>query len=111
MVILLLALLSSSWCFASGERFEFYNGIRQMGMGGCSVATANDETALLSNPAGLGKLRDYFITVADPELDVGSNTEKIAKLDALKMTDPQACLLYTSPSPRDRQKSRMPSSA
>ena len=24
---------------------------------------------------------------------------------------PQGCLLYTSPSPRDRQKSRMPSSA
>ena len=24
---------------------------------------------------------------------------------------PQTCLLYTSPSPRDRQKSRMPSSA
>ena len=24
---------------------------------------------------------------------------------------PKACLLYTSPSPRDRQKSRMPSSA
>ena len=26
-------------------------------------------------------------------------------------TIPDACLLYTSPSPRDRQKSRMPSSA
>ena len=25
--------------------------------------------------------------------------------------DPKTCLLYTSPSPRDRQKSRMPSSA
>ena len=25
--------------------------------------------------------------------------------------DPNSCLLYTSPSPRDRQKSRMPSSA
>ena len=25
--------------------------------------------------------------------------------------DPEPCLLYTSPSPRDRQKSRMPSSA
>ena len=25
--------------------------------------------------------------------------------------NPDACLLYTSPSPRDRQKSRMPSSA
>ena len=30
----------------------------------------------------------------------------------LKTDDyPKACLLYTSPSPRDRQKSRMPSSA
>ena len=27
------------------------------------------------------------------------------------LRDPNACLLYTSPSPRDRQKSRMPSSA
>ena len=27
------------------------------------------------------------------------------------MTKPSTCLLYTSPSPRDRQKSRMPSSA
>ena len=26
-------------------------------------------------------------------------------------TDSQSCLLYTSPSPRDREKSRMPSSA
>ena len=30
---------------------------------------------------------------------------------SLDGTDPPACLLYTSPSPRDRQKSRMPSSA
>ena len=28
-----------------------------------------------------------------------------------RWADPLACLLYTSPSPRDRQKSRMPSSA
>ena len=31
---------------------------------------------------------------------------------SIEANDPaQACLLYTSPSPRDRQKSRMPSSA
>ena len=30
---------------------------------------------------------------------------------ALAEGDPEICLLYTSPSPRDRQKSRMPSSA
>ena len=36
-----------------------------------------------------------------------------AKLLGIKMGEPyfKACLLYTSPSPRDRQKSRMPSSA
>ena len=28
-----------------------------------------------------------------------------------RLTNPYPCLLYTSPSPRDRQKSRMPSSA
>ena len=27
------------------------------------------------------------------------------------LTDPKSCLLYTSPSPRDRTRSRMPSSA
>ena len=34
-----------------------------------------------------------------------------ATTEAGKPTDFKACLLYTSPSPRDRQKSRMPSSA
>ena len=35
----------------------------------------------------------------------------IATVAAGVMMLMQACLLYTSPSPRDRQKSRMPSSA
>ena len=36
----------------------------------------------------------------------------IKTVDNLKVVKPvQTCLLYTSPSPRDRQKSRMPSSA
>ena len=38
----------------------------------------------------------------------------ISENDNLTVTsgaDPNSCLLYTSPSPRDRQKSRMPSSA
>ena len=32
-------------------------------------------------------------------------------LDLIKSGEAKACLLYTSPSPRDRQKSRMPASA
>ena len=35
----------------------------------------------------------------------------MAKSGRLERRDNYACLLYTSPSPRDRQKSRMPSSA
>ena len=38
---------------------------------------------------------------------LNSNTDQIANL----INDLKTCLLYTSPSPRDRQKSRMPSSA
>ena len=38
--------------------------------------------------------------------DAGFNTIHVVDLDATL-----GCLLYTSPSPRDRQKSRMPSSA
>ena len=40
--------------------------------------------------------------------------EQVAELKPLGVginLQPNACLLYTSPSPRDRQKSRMPSSA
>ena len=35
----------------------------------------------------------------------------VPRLKELRFTRYQDCLLYTSPSPRDRQKSRMPSSA
>lgn len=76
----------------AGERYEFYNGIRSMGMGGAIVAISNDETALISNPAGLGRLRDFFITIADPELEMGSETTDIIKYDVLKVADPQLVL-------------------
>ena len=40
-----------------------------------------------------------------------ASRKTIAKNEFFSLTDDQVCLLYTSPSPRDRQKSRMPSSA
>lgn len=53
--------------------FEFYRGVRQMGMGGASIAVVNDETSLLLNPNGLGRLRNHFFTPFDPEI-TGSST-------------------------------------
>jgi hypothetical protein len=96
LLVLLFCLSSSA---GAQEVYEFYNGVRALGMGGAGVATVNDETALLINPAGLGKLRDYFITVADPEGEVGTETEQIAGMDVLDMSDPQKALEKTNLKP------------
>ena len=41
----------------------------------------------------------------------GSNAAYVEELYELYLHDPNACLLYTSPSPQDQRGSRMPSSA
>jgi hypothetical protein len=66
---------------SADEIREFYTGVRQMGMGGAYTGVVNDETSLLTNPAGLGKLRDVTWTIADPELSGSFNDTKVAKLD------------------------------
>ncbi len=71
------------------EYFEFYNGIRSLSMGGARIAVVNDETALLVNPAGLGKLRNYFITIVDPEVELGAETQSIVDADILLFMDIQ----------------------
>ena len=52
---------------------------------------------------GLGLTADDF---GGPDLEGCNENLAVTKPDAVK-----ACLLYTSPSPRDRTRSRMPSSA
>lgn len=89
---LILAILFTGQSAFTAEVFEFYNGVRQLGMGGAAIAVVNDETALLINPAGLGKLRDYFFTVADPEIEGSQNAMSLAGTDALKMFQPQPML-------------------
>ena len=55
-----------------------------------------------------------FIMAGDPNIEITS--EILLKLqengaDLIELGIPYSCLLYTSPSPRDRTRSRMPSSA
>ena len=63
---------------------------------------------------------DAFITILWNAIDmfvpsrnvrVNNNTGHTSRALPRKLRKCMACLLYTSPSPRDRQKSRMPSSA
>ncbi|WP_413290217.1 hypothetical protein [Bdellovibrio sp. HCB337] len=69
-LIFVLLCSSESW---ARERRYFYEGVRGRGMGGAQIATVNDETALLINPAGLGKLREFYGTIFDPELEYSNN--------------------------------------
>ena len=51
------------------------------------------------------------IPVDEREVEIEEDCLKILALHQCVAADLRRCLLYTSPSPRDRQKSRMPSSA
>ena len=70
--LILIFILKSSPAFSQEIR-ENYNGARSLGMGGASIAVVNDETALLSNPAALGKLRETYGTFIDPEIEASSH--------------------------------------
>lgn len=79
----LCALILMTAAVASArERRQFYSGVRSLGMGGTQVAIVNDETALATNPAALGKLRDFYGTIFDPELDVTAKITEMQRADA-----------------------------
>lgn len=65
---------------------ENYNGVRGLGMGGAGVAVVNDETAMLINPAGLGRLRDSYGTIIDPEIESSYTSKRM--YDAKAFTNP-----------------------
>ena len=67
-----------------------------------SMLIADSETVL--REAGLAGRQGEHVVVVE-------NTNKVHNLVVCTLCSCYPCLLYTSPSPRDRQKSRMPSSA
>jgi len=93
LITIQIVLLLLSSVTEAREIFEFYNGVRSLGMGGAYVTTVNDETALFHNPAALGKLRDPYLTIADPEFEVSARFTDYARLNNLSdMIDPQGIL-------------------
>lgn len=59
-----------------------------MGMGGAAVAVVNDETSLLLNPIGLGRLREPYVTVFDPEVTTNMDSVSVVQdlaLDAIEI--------------------------
>ena len=111
--------------YASHEKSTFQEVVeaRAAAMGATSVKGQAQAEGMLS--AALGKL--FALAEAYPDLKANTNflqlqdqlsdvENKIAASrrfynNAVQEYNTGRCLLYTSPSPRDRQKSRMPSSA
>ena len=71
-----------------------------------ALSYKNNKLINIVNDAKFADKRSFTIGVAACDID-SDGYEEIYFLN----TDTYSCLLYTSPSPRDRQKSRMPSSA
>ena len=63
----------------------------------------------ITEPINARDWASFLVTVAIVEHAIGSDWQ--VPLRTALTANPELCLLYTSPSPRDRQKSRMPSSA
>jgi len=79
-LVLALLVIFTGASARAAEFYKFYTGVRQLGMGGAYTAVVDDETSLLTNPAGLGKLRETTVTLIDPELSGSMNDTKIATL-------------------------------
>ena len=60
---------------------------------------------------GLGSFFEHQEKAVEYAKEIEKNPPKGKSLQAIALDNVISCLLYTSPSPRDRTRSRMPSSA
>ena len=72
----------------------------------CVSVMEGNEPVVIPNAEGKRTTPSVIAFVEGGEIKVGDPAKRQAVTNPTK-----TCLLYTSPSPRDRQKSRMPSSA
>ena len=83
-------------------RSEYSKSLIQVGHENSNVVVLGADTTDSLKTSGFGKqFPDRFFNVGIAEANLVTMSAGLAV----------SCLLYTSPSPRDRQKSRMPSSA
>ena len=75
---------------------------------GCNQEGIASEACSLAGHLKLGKLIALY---DDNEITIDGRTDVSFTEDVLKRYEAYGCLLYTSPSPRDKTVSRMPSSA
>ena len=84
-----------------------------LAIGAILVILAIAAWTLIANPPELLRIGAAYAakTVCSNVFVAGRDSAGVLAHDVQAPGHPILCLLYTSPSPRDRQKSRMPSSA
>ncbi len=89
---ILLLIWFGAVCPASGESpyahpFS-YETVRTLAMGGTSVAVADDEQALFTNPAGLGQIEDKGFAVLNAKGEINQDFRRVKnKTDGLSDAD------------------------
>ena len=97
-------------CAASCVRPVLSAGVECPGADGYALTDNQKIVALVSGVCGTSQQGESFFS--NPEIFYGGGFRDTDGNDVLPGQGwAGPCLLYTSPSPRDRQKSRMPSSA
>ena len=96
----------------SGQADVIGRGARLRGAGGAQGEARTAHHAARDR-IGRPAARDspYRARVSTGKTTPGLQAGSVVRMRATLMPPAEPCLLYTSPSPRDRQKSRMPSSA
>ena len=93
----------------TGESKIYFNGVLETTIDNLAPNDSSTNLIIGSRNGGVGPSWNGFID------DVAIFTTQLSDADVMTLAGDSsqavACLLYTSPSPRDRQKSRMPSSA
>ena len=75
------------------------------------VNTVKRTGATIKGPIPLPTRIERYTVLRSPHIDKKSREQFESRTHKRLIDIIEPCLLYTSPSPRDRQKSRMPSSA
>ena len=81
----------------------------------CILLAGGADTFNVLVPTESSEYDEYVTTRGDLALDINANPDELLDLDyndnGRTFAVHAGCLLYTSPSPRDKRQSRMPSSA
>ena len=109
--------LGVDYCWVDGDEYEYVIitcGDKSFTSPLHALSFSQDEQALSSGvqfPCEVLGVADLNYDPFASAVFMAARWDEINRGDQLKKDQHNSCLLYTSPSPRDRQKSRMPSSA